>query len=315
VRVLAVDDSSAILDLITEILTAKGFEVETADNGAAALDKYARFKPDIVTLDLAMPIMDGYDTLKRLLAFDKNANVIMLTANEQQRVLENCIEKGAIGYITKPFSSEHLVSMIDIALKAGSDKNAATMFSLVCNKVQNVMKALLPTQTVSVILSQVVVVRQQALTEVLSPSRDLAQIRVVPNLVRELHIEAPRNTIGFVTEFGGQQSGTVVSFGEIRAIMEAMGMPKNMAENDAITARLTEFFNIFNSKIISELGNSAGLILTIEPTKTFNRAEYDGASPGKEVTKAKFDIVVDQKKSSIESQLWFNTMHIFRERL
>ena len=315
-RVLAVDDSPAILDLIREILTAHKFEVETASNGALALDKYARFKPDIVTLDLAMPIMDGYETLKRLIALDRNANVIMLTANEQQRILENCLEKGAIGYIVKPFTAKELLSIIDIAWKAGSDKNVATLFSLSCNKVETVIRKLLPAQEVSVILNQVVVVRQQVSTEIFSPTRDLAQIRVVPNLVEDLNIEAPANTVGFATEFGGQQAGIIVSFAENKALLDTMGMPKSTVENDAATDRVTEFFSIFNSKIISELANSTQLILTMQPTKRYDPIEYENTSLGKELTKVKFEIVIDQKKSTtIETQLWFNTSQVFKRGL
>ena len=314
-KVLAIDDSSAILDLIQEILTNNQFEVEIARNGALGLDKYNRFKPDIVTLDLAMPVMDGYETLKRLISLDKNANVIMLTANEQQRILENCLEKGAIGYIVKPFTAKELLSMIDIAWKAGSDKNVATLFSLSCNKVQTVIQKLLSVKEVSVILNQVVVIRQQASTEVFSPTRDLAQIRVVPNLVEDLHIEAPANTVGFATEFGGQQAGMIVSFVENNALLDAMGMPKNTIENDVATDRITEFFSIFNSKIISELANSIRLILTMQPTKRYDPIEYENISLGKELTKIKFEIMIDQKKSSIETQLWFNTSQVFKRGL
>jgi len=312
-RVLAVDDSKDILDLIKDILTNHGFEVDTADNGAAALDKYVRLKPDIVTLDVAMPVMDGYETLKRLLVFDKNANVIMLTANEQHKMLENCLEKGAIGYIPKPFTAKELVSLIDIAWKAGADKKVATLFSLACNKIQYLLMKLRPGSDVSVTINQFAVIRQQAVTHILSsPYHDLAQVRVIPSLADDLHIEVPPNTTGFVTEFGGQQAGLVVSFTENKAMLETGGMPRTVAENAVSTDKATEFFSMFNSKIISELANSEDLMLTILPTRTFDHAEYRDISLGKQATKAIFDILIDKKKSSIETQVWFNTSGISR---
>ena len=310
-RVLAVDDSPAILDLIKEILVAHKFEVDTAENGALALDRYARFKPDIVTLDLAMPLMDGYETLKRLIAIDKEAQVIMLTANEQQRMVENCLEKGAIGYIAKPFTAKELLSMINISLRAGSDKNVAVLFYRVSGKIQATLKKLLPEQDVSATLSQIIVIRQQATTQIFSANQDLAQIRVVPNLTGELHVEVPANTFGYVTEFGGQQAGAVITFAGKENLLNAMGRPKTPADYDNAQDKITEFFNIFNQKIVSELADSTHMILAAEATTPYDNAKHRNPG-GQEMTKARFDISIDQIKSTIEVQLWFNSSQVFR---
>jgi CheY-like chemotaxis protein len=64
-RILAVDDSPVILSLIKDVLTARDYSVETANDGQDALEKYAEFKPDVVTLDLTMPLMDGYQVLRQ----------------------------------------------------------------------------------------------------------------------------------------------------------------------------------------------------------------------------------------------------------
>lgn len=310
-KVLAVDDSAAILDLIKEILQVHKFEVETAENGALALHKYASFQPDIVTLDVAMPVMDGYETLRRLLAIDKDANVIMLTANEQQRMVENCLERGAIGYIGKPFTAKELVSMINISLKAGSDKNVAVLFHRVGRKIQASLKKLLPAQEVTVTLSQVSIIRPQATTQIFSANRDLAQIRVVPNLSKGLQVEAPANTFGYATEFGGQQSGRIISFAGKENLLNAVGRPKTTADYDNAQDKITEFFNIFNQNIITELADSTHMILTPEPTMPHNKSAH-GNFGADEMTKVKFDISIDQMKSTIEVQAWFNASMAFR---
>ena len=83
-NILVVDDSNLIRNLVKSMLKLKNHEVDTADNGAQALDKYFKFQPDLVILDLSMPIMDGHETLTRLLRQDANAKVIMFSALESR---------------------------------------------------------------------------------------------------------------------------------------------------------------------------------------------------------------------------------------
>ena len=66
-------------------------------------------QPDIVTLDITMPIMDGVEALKHIKAFDKNAKVIMISAMGQERIVRDAVMAGAIGFIIKPFNEETIV--------------------------------------------------------------------------------------------------------------------------------------------------------------------------------------------------------------
>jgi two-component system chemotaxis response regulator CheY len=314
-KVLAIDDSKTILTLIRDILSAHKYEVMTADNGAMGLDAYAKFRPDIVTLDLAMPVMDGYETLRKILAIDRQANVIMLTASEQQEILERCMEKGAIGYIIKPFTAKELVSAIDGAWKAGSAKNVAAMFSLARNKIEvsirklaEVLLPALPAASISVTLSGLQVIRQQAAIQVPSPAMDITRIKVIPNVTEDLHVEVPNASVGYITEFGGQQKGAIISFIKINDLGELL---KGSIDADVL-GKAAEFFHVFNSKILSELSNSTHLILTQEPIQFYDHSRYKDSDFGSEVTKAAFDIMVGQKNIPIEVQLWFNSGQIFR---
>jgi two-component system chemotaxis response regulator CheY len=129
-RILVVEDNHDIRSLMVDILSSAHHQVETAENGAAALSKYANFNPDIVTLDLSMPIMDGYETLMRIMKMDSNASVIMVTAVENQELIDQCFHRGAIGYITKPFTASQLVNSISIAQNAASsDRKMVAAFS------------------------------------------------------------------------------------------------------------------------------------------------------------------------------------------
>jgi two-component system chemotaxis response regulator CheY len=315
-KVLAVDDSKTILDLIRETLTLHKYEVETADNGAQALDKYAKFRPDIVTLDLAMPVLDGYETLKRILHLDKNANVVLVTASEQQDILERCMEKGAIGYIVKPFTAKELVTAITNAWKAGSNKNVTQLFLLAAGKIEgSIKKMMVPKAVVSVVLKEIQVMSKQKPTQIISTGVDLSQIRVVPEVLEELKIEVPNGAVGYITEFGGQQRGAIISFIGSQDIQFLFGANsyKTAAEEQA-----TEFFNIVNAKILSELANATHLVLSREPAKMLTRPgqqENNIQSLGDELTKATFEVSIDYKRILLEIQLWFSTGQIFRGRL
>ena len=114
-KVLAVDDTLAIVKLIEVVLSSRGYLVETAQDGPTALRRYDQFKPDIVTLDLTMPGMSGYETLTKILEKNKRAIVIILTANDEDVALQECMKRGAAGYVNKPFRPSELVDALQTA--------------------------------------------------------------------------------------------------------------------------------------------------------------------------------------------------------
>ena len=114
-KVLAVDDTLAIVKLIEVVLSSRGYLVETAQDGPTALRRYDQFKPDIVTLDLTMPGMSGYETLTKILEKNKRAIVIILTANDEDIALQECMKRGAAGYVNKPFRPSELVDALQTA--------------------------------------------------------------------------------------------------------------------------------------------------------------------------------------------------------
>jgi two-component system chemotaxis response regulator CheY len=117
-RVLIVDDAAVIRLMIRGILEYNGFEiVGEAKNGKEAVSLYKELKPDVVTLDIIMPEMDGVKALKEILEFDSSAKVIMVTAIDQRAKLMEAIRLGASDYIVKPFEEDRVLSAVKKTLK------------------------------------------------------------------------------------------------------------------------------------------------------------------------------------------------------
>lgn len=113
-RILVVDDAKVIRMVIKQILTRHGFQVAgEAGNGREALEKYKELKPDAVTMDIIMPEVDGIQGLKEILAFDKQAKVIMISAIDQHDSLTDAIRNGATDYVVKPFEDDRMVTALN----------------------------------------------------------------------------------------------------------------------------------------------------------------------------------------------------------
>jgi two-component system chemotaxis response regulator CheY len=108
-RLLIVDDALIMRKRIGEIATQAGWEIAAeATNGEEAIELYKHEQPDLVTLDIVMPILDGVSALKQLIQHDPQAKVVMVSAVNQKSKLAECIQAGAIDFIVKPFEQESL---------------------------------------------------------------------------------------------------------------------------------------------------------------------------------------------------------------
>jgi two-component system chemotaxis response regulator CheY len=119
-RVLVVDDSMFVAKQLTQILTSEGFEVvDTASNGQEALEKYKEHYPnvDLVTMDITMPKMDGVTALEKIIEFDKNARVVMISALGKQDLVKKALMIGAKNYIVKPLDRKKVLERVVLSLK------------------------------------------------------------------------------------------------------------------------------------------------------------------------------------------------------
>lgn len=112
--VIIVDDSKTSRSVLRSILEENGYEVlAEAENGQEGFDKYCELKPDFVTLDITMPIMDGIQTLVKIKEYDADAKVIMVTAAGQKGKMVDAIKLGAAEFVTKPFETKQIISIIE----------------------------------------------------------------------------------------------------------------------------------------------------------------------------------------------------------
>lgn len=116
-RVLIVDDAAFMRMMIRNILTKSGYDVVgEAENGAAAVALYQELRPDVVTMDITMPEMDGIEGVRRIRQIDPNANIIMVSAMGQQAMVMEAIQAGAKDFIVKPFQQERILQAIERVL-------------------------------------------------------------------------------------------------------------------------------------------------------------------------------------------------------
>lgn len=115
-RILVVDDEPAILDVVRAYLEREGFAVETAPTGSQALLRFARWKPDLVILDLMLPDIAGEEVCQELRR-QSDVPILMLTARTGQDQIVEGLSLGADDYVTKPFSPRELAARVRAILR------------------------------------------------------------------------------------------------------------------------------------------------------------------------------------------------------
>ncbi len=112
-KVLIVDDAAFMRMMIKDILSKNGYEVVgEANDGSQALEKFKDLRPDLVTMDITMPEMDGISALKEIKKIDGDAKVIMCSAMGQQAMVIDAIQAGAKDFIVKPFQADRVIEAI-----------------------------------------------------------------------------------------------------------------------------------------------------------------------------------------------------------
>lgn len=121
-RILIADDSAIIRKTLKRILIDAGHEVvDEAKNGVEAVEKYKRFQPDLVTMDISMPIMTGLEAVKVILDQCSFARIIMISAIDEKNAVFEALEKGAKHYVIKPFNETSVIKIINAVLELVPD--------------------------------------------------------------------------------------------------------------------------------------------------------------------------------------------------
>lgn len=117
-KVLIVDDAGFMRSLLKDILTSEGFEVVgEATDGAMGVSMYGELRPDLVTMDVNMPKLDGRDALEKILKDDPNAKVVMVTTAGQDEIIKRTLLVGARDFVIKPFKKHQVVTTLNRIIK------------------------------------------------------------------------------------------------------------------------------------------------------------------------------------------------------
>ncbi|SFM32078.1 two-component system, chemotaxis family, response regulator CheY [Gracilibacillus orientalis] len=115
--ILIVDDAAFMRMMIKDILSKNGYDVVgEAQDGQEAVEKYKELQPDLVTMDITMPEMDGIAALKEIQSINGDAKVIMCSAMGQQAMVIDAIQTGAKDFIVKPFQADRVIEAISKVL-------------------------------------------------------------------------------------------------------------------------------------------------------------------------------------------------------
>jgi len=135
-KILVVDDEPRVVRLVSEVLTAMGYQVIAAASGRSAIEMAAMEQPDLVLLDILMPLgPDGYEVCRRIREFSK-VPVIMLTAMAQEADMLHGFDVGADDYLTKPFSAKELIARVKAVLRRTRRPEEIGSATLTCGELE-----------------------------------------------------------------------------------------------------------------------------------------------------------------------------------
>ena len=125
-RILLIEDNEMNRDMLSRRLTRRGYEVLTADDGARGLAAAASEKPDLILMDMSLPVVDGWEATRRLKASMETQAIpiIALTAHAMAADLEKALQAGCADYDTKPVELPRLLGKIERLLRAAADRGA-----------------------------------------------------------------------------------------------------------------------------------------------------------------------------------------------
>lgn len=117
-KILIVDDSMFMRSILKNILEKEKYQIiGEANNGNECIEKYKELKPDLITIDMIMPEMNGIDTVRKLMQINSKIKVIMVSAMGQQVLIEEALKAGAKNFIIKPFQPEKVIETIKQVLQ------------------------------------------------------------------------------------------------------------------------------------------------------------------------------------------------------
>lgn len=119
--ILVVDDAAFMRMMIRDILAKEGYTIHEAVNGRDAIEKFDEVQPDLVTMDITMPELDGISALRTIRESNPSARILMVSAMGQQKMIVEALEAGALDFLVKPFQPTKVLETVKKCLQAASD--------------------------------------------------------------------------------------------------------------------------------------------------------------------------------------------------
>jgi two-component system, chemotaxis family, chemotaxis protein CheY len=119
VKILIVDDSRSARFFLRSCIPKEGVQVSEAENGEEGVAKYRELRPDLVFMDLTMPIMDGFEAVRTIRELDGDARIIVLTADVQKRTMDRISQLGVVDFLKKPPRKEPVLEALRKAFPEG----------------------------------------------------------------------------------------------------------------------------------------------------------------------------------------------------
>ena len=112
-KIIVADDASFMRLMLKTLFQTAGYEVVAeAENGRDAIDKYEQYQPDLMTMDITMPVMDGIQAVREIISQFPHAKILMCSAMGQQQMVMDAIKAGAKGFIVKPFQTDKVLEQV-----------------------------------------------------------------------------------------------------------------------------------------------------------------------------------------------------------
>lgn len=271
------------------------YQVEFAKNGAEALIKYAEFSPKFVVLDLAMPLMDGHETLIRLLKQDPAAFVFIASAVGSSRVIDDCLKSGAKGFIEKPYTPKQLLTLTKNLMKKGADySKEITLFDSCAKIIQdNVTQKI--SDRIEVFLDDIDF-EKPIKTGNLAYEKDIPVIKVVKEPEKPKNITVPPEHFTICCDNLISGGGLIIS-----TLREQDLRILRNEKNDQINDKsyLVELFNIMINKIVTEIVEHTNRRIKLSAPRLLDGKEHLFEVDGTNQTHLTFEISRGE-----ESALW-----------